>query len=301
MKSIEAFFKRFNEKLFIVETLKQLFLIFSIFIILVPKTWANETSTPQFLTFAVVPQQSASKLAMQWGPLLQEVSHRSGISLRFRTAPDIPEFEKRLSQSQYDFAYMNPYHYAVFHKIVGYKAFGKAKDGLLQGIIVVHKDSPYQSLKELTGQTLVFPSPAAFAATILTQNAFAEEKIDINPIYVASHDSVYRAVASQRYVAGGGIMRTLNAMDETIQKQLRILEKTKVYTSHPFAAHPRIKEEIVEKIRDAFVSLANDEIGRKLLAPLKLNGIIPAEDTDWDDVRALKINRLQYFPDQTKP
>lgn len=245
------------------------------------------------LTFAVVPQQSATKLAMLWGPLLKEVSLRSGIALRFRTAPDIPEFETRLGLGKYDFAYMNPYHYAFYHQTAGYRAFAKAKDRLIQGIIVVHKDSPYQELSELDGKTLVFPSPAAFAASILTQALLSSEGVAISSLYVASHDSVYRAVASGRYVAGGGIQRTLEAMDEKTRSKLRILKATDRYTPHAFAAHPAIGDETVGKIRKAFMSLADDEIGRALLAPLRLKGIVAAEDADWNDVRRLKLDRLQ--------
>ncbi len=268
-------------------------------ILLVPAISADDTLRP--LTFAVVPQQSASRLAMQWGPLLKEVSQRSGVPLRFRTATDIPQFEKRLSLGKYDFAYMNPYHYAVFHESVGYQAFAKAKDRLIQGIIVIHKDSPYQQLSELTEQELVFPSPAAFAASILTQATLSSENIATTPVYVTSHDSVYRAVASGRYVAGGGILRTLNAMDESVRSKLRILTATERYTPHAFAAHPAIGEETVTRIRKAFMSLADDETGRTLLAPLRLKGIVPAEDADWNDVRSLNIKQLQHLVPETSP
>ena len=122
-------------------------------------------------TFAVVPQQAASEMAETWSPFLAWVSENSGVELRFVTAPDIPSFEKRLREGAYDFAYMNPYHYTVFHKKPGYKALAKEKDRKLKGILVVHKDSKINSIKELGGSTIVFPSPAAFAASILPRSA----------------------------------------------------------------------------------------------------------------------------------
>ena len=62
------------------------------------------------LSFGVVPQQSATRLAEEWGPLLAEISRRSGVALVFKTAPSIPVFEERLAKGEYDLAYMNPYH-----------------------------------------------------------------------------------------------------------------------------------------------------------------------------------------------
>jgi len=61
-------------------------------------------------TFAVVPQQSASKLARLWTPILEKVGKEAGVILKFKTAPNIPTFEKRLVNSEYDFAYINYFH-----------------------------------------------------------------------------------------------------------------------------------------------------------------------------------------------
>ena len=50
--------------------------------------------------FGVVPQQSATKLARTWVPFLRLLQEKTGIELRFATAPDIPTFEKRLAQGE---------------------------------------------------------------------------------------------------------------------------------------------------------------------------------------------------------
>ena len=120
-------------------------------------------------TFGVVPQQSASKLAKTWIPILKYIHKKTGYRLKFKTARTIPVFERRLKKAAYDFSYMNPYHYTVFHASAGYDAFGKAKNKRIKGIIVVRKDSPYKSISELNNKKLAFPSPGAFAATILPQ------------------------------------------------------------------------------------------------------------------------------------
>lgn len=36
------------------------------------------------------------------------------------------------------------------------------------GVIIVHKDSRIRQLQDLQGATLIFPTPLAFAASILT-------------------------------------------------------------------------------------------------------------------------------------
>jgi phosphonate transport system substrate-binding protein len=243
-------------------------------------------------SFGVVPQQSASKLARSWGPLLRYLGERAGIEIRFRTAPDIPEFERRLAAGEYDFAYMNPYHYTVFSRAPGYRAFAKASDKLIRGILVVRKDSPVQTPGDLDGATIAFPAPAAFAASVLTRAYLTGESIAFTPKYVSSHDSVYRAVAKGLYPAGGGVTRTLNSVEPEIREQLRVLWTTEGYTPHAFAAHPRVPQPVVARLAGAMYVMGGDAQGSELLEPLSVQGFEAAVDRDWDDVRALEIDLL---------
>ena len=247
------------------------------------------------LEFGIVPQQSATRLAEDWGPLLAEISKRSGIALVFRTSPNIPGFEERLGKGDYDLAYMNPYHYVVFHKASGYRAFAKEQDRKIKGILVVKKDSPYRKPADLAGKTVVFPAPAAFAASILPQAEFGRLKIAIEAKFVASHDSVYRAVASGLQEAGGGIQRTFEATAPEVRDVLRVLSETPAYTPHAFAAHSRVPPEILAKVLAAMTSLSADEAGQRLLAPLAFKGIAAAQDKEWNDIRALDINLLERY------
>lgn len=246
----------------------------------------------QTLTFGIVPQQSATKLARMWTPLLEYLSEQTGQRLQFKTAPDIPAFEQRLANGEYDLAYMNPYHYTTFHRSPGYQAFAKQKDKYLKGIIVVRADSAYQDLHEFNDQTLAFPAPAAFAASIVTRAEFSSLDIPITPKYVSSHDSVYRTVAKGIYPAGGGVVRTLKGLEAEIREQLRILWTSPPYTPHALAAHPRVAADTVAAISAAMQQLDESEQGRQLLGQINFRGVVAARDTDWDDIRGLDIDLL---------
>lgn len=254
--------------------------------------------TPRALSFGVVPQQSATRLAEEWGPLLAEISKRSGVPLVFKTAPSIPVFEERLGKADYDLAYMNPYHYVVFHASSGYRAFAKEQDRKIKGILVVKKDSPYRKPADLAGKTVVFPAPAAFAASILPQAEFGRLKIPIEAKFVASHDSVYRSVAAGLQEAGGGIQRTFEALPEDIRNTLRVLAETPAYTPHAFAAQARVSPAVLARVQAAMLSLAGDEVGQRLLAPLAFKGIAAAQDKEWSDIRALDIDLLERYSRQ---
>ncbi|MGC6486918.1 MAG: phosphate/phosphite/phosphonate ABC transporter substrate-binding protein, partial [Planctomycetota bacterium] len=248
---------------------------------------ATEPERPR-LTLGVVPQQSASKLAAQWGPLLVLVGERAGVDLVFETATDIPTFEQRCRDGDYDLAYMNPFHYTVFHEH-GYRALAKRAGSQIKGILVKKRGAPVSTLTDLDGEELAFPAPRAFAATLLTGAGLRAAGVSFTPSYVKSHDSVYRTVAAGVYPAGGGILRTFKSVAPDVRDKLEVLWETPGYTPHAFAIHERVPASLREKLLAVLTSLAADEDGRALLEPLKIPAIEAAADADWDDIRALNI------------
>ena len=243
-------------------------------------------------TFSIVPQQSASRLAKQWNPIMQALSKETGHEFIFTTATNIPTFEERLEKGEYSFAYMNPYHFVVFNESPGYQALVKAKDKKIKGIIVVRKDSGITKLEQLNDTHLAFPAPAAFAASILPQAHLRNNSVIYTPKYVSSHDSVYLSVSKGFFPAGGGVMRTFNAMDPKVKAQLNPIWTTNGYTPHAIAAHPSIPVKLRQQVQSFFAELAKTEKGKNLLDPLKIKAFTKASNQDWDDVRALDINLI---------
>ncbi len=242
-------------------------------------------------SFGVVPQQSAARLAEMWVPLLQRLQALGGVPLKFATAKDIPAFEAGLAQDRYDFAYMNPYHFVAFSAQPGYHALARDRQERLQGIMVVAKDSPLGSLEDLAGQELVFPAPGAFAASLLTRAELEGRGIPFQARFVSSHDSVYLNVAKGHYAAGGGIRRTLEALRPEVRDALRVLWETEGYTPHAIAVSPRVPAAVAQAVLTALMALETE--APELLRGAALGPLTRAEDSDWDDVRALDPKRLE--------
>ena len=243
------------------------------------------------LVFGVVPQQSAKKLAQTWSPVLAYVSEHSGIDIVFATAKDIPTFEHRVMNGEYDIAYMNPFHYVVYHELAGYEALAKQRNNSIQGILVAHKDSAIEELAQFSEQTIAFPAPAAFAATLIPQAMLEAEGIDFSSRYVSSHDSVYLNVAHGFAALGGGVKRTLQATDESAKAQLRIIWESPGYTSHAIATSNKVNQETRTKLLEALLSMNDNPEAAALLKAINFKGFVGAENADWDDIRALNIDR----------
>lgn len=258
---------------------------------LAPLLWQAPAAAQSDLIFGIVPQQSASRLAQIWVPFLDHLSQKTGARIRFATAKDIPTFEACLAKGAYDVAYMNPYHYTIFHDVSGYQAFARQAKKQLRGLIVVRDDSAYRQLEDLNEQAIAFPSPAAFGASVIPRAEMKNRDMIIRPAYVKSHDSVYRAVVAGLFPAGGGVLRTFGNVPENLKSQLRILYRTDTYTPHAFAAHPRVDDSLVAAIAAHMLVVHAEQ--PNLLLPLGMAGFEPAKNADWNDVRALKLQNNQ--------
>lgn len=244
------------------------------------------TMAAEPLTFGIVPQQSASRLAQVWGPLLSELSGRTGQEVRFRTTKDIPTFEACLNAGAFDIAYMNPMHYAVFSEGGNYRAVLRQSNKRLKGLVVARVDGA-QNLSDLDGQRVAFPSPGAFGASVLTRARLDQDGISFEPAYVKSHDSVYRAVAAGLMAGGGGVLRTFNAVDPEIRAQLTVIHETDAYTPHAIALHQTVSVTLGDDLKTTLMQIAQDR--PDLIKNIGMPGFQDSMDADWDDVRALNV------------
>lgn len=237
------------------------------------------------LVFGVVPQQSPIELIKDWQPVITYLENATGEKIILKVERSIPEFEKKLYNGEYDIAYMNPYHYVVAHKRKGYNAKVRDEKNII-GILVVRKNSAISDVSMLKGKSFLFPAPDAFAATLLTKYELLKKYgIDVNKEknyrYVNSHDSVYKGVARSIGDVGGGIERTLNALDDKESKDaLNTLYKTKPYPSHPFAFNKTVPESVKNKMIKAILQLPDS-----LLGSLKMKRLIEIDDSEYNSVR----------------
>jgi phosphonate transport system substrate-binding protein len=156
----------------------------------------------------------------------------------------------------------------------------------LQGILVVRRDSGIQSPAELDGRTVAFPAPNALGASLLMRADLARvHQVDVAPLYVKTHNSVYLHVIKGLAEAGGGVGKTLTEQEQPIRDSLRILYVTRDMPSHPVAVHPRVPKADAEKVRAALLALAAEPEGAALLARIPMKRPFAAAMDDYEVMR----------------
>jgi phosphonate transport system substrate-binding protein len=241
-------------------------------------------------TFGVGPVQSSTELAKRWIPILRHLSASAGHELQFQTARNIPTFQSDIVAGTFDFAFINPYHYLQSHMSSGYLAFAREKNGTLVGIVVARKDAPPNTMAQLNGLDIAFPAPNALAATWLPMNEVKQSGIQVKPHYVNSMDSVYLSVARGLFPAGGGEMRTFNALVPETRDQLKIIWRAEPLPPFAFVAHPRVPEAVVESVAAAMAEMSAHPDTMALLRAVNLAGIERAGDADYNAFRKMNLS-----------
>jgi phosphonate transport system substrate-binding protein len=239
----------------------------------------------------VVPQFNARTLQSIWTPILQELERRTGHTFELRGSKSISAFEKQFMAGEFDFAYMNPYHFILARKTQGYLPLVRDTGKRLRGILVVRKDVAIDDVEQLQDKAIAFPSPNALGASLMLRAQLAREfNLRFEPRYVKSHDSVYLNVVTGRMTAGGGVGRTLARQPSEVREQLRVLYTTPAVASHPVTVHPRVPETVRSMVKNALIAMGESESERQLLAKIPIGTAGEALSEDYVPLQKMGLD-----------
>jgi len=265
--------------------------VFFLFVLL---TFSIKVQAEVF-SVGVVPQFNTKKIYQIWTPILSNIEERTGHTFILKGSEDIPSFEASLAKSEYDLAYMNPYHYIINPH---YEPIVRDHGRQLYGILVVKKGGDIQSIQDLKDKTIHFPAPNALGASLMIRAELKNQfNLNFTPKYVKTHSSVFLNTALGLASAGGGVQKTLSRQKDQIKDKLLIIHETKKVTSHPLTIHQRVPKEIHLLIQQSLIDYASTEEGKRALrkVPFKQLGI--ARTIDYQSVAEMKLDTLYVTPE----
>ncbi|TCK08686.1 phosphate/phosphite/phosphonate ABC transporter substrate-binding protein [Marinobacterium mangrovicola] len=251
-------------------------------------TWAQQECT---LKLGVVPQFEQRKLLQIWQPITDRLEASFSCRVELVGAENIPDFESKFAEGVYDLAYMNPYHAVVAHKTQGYLPVLRSGSKALQGVLVVMKDSGIQSVAELDGKSLAFPSPNALGASLLMRAELQQlHQVSVQPQYVKTHPSVYLYVAKGLVSAGGGVQRTLDEQPDELKSVLKVIYTTQKVPAHPLVIHPRVDQALADRVVQQLLEIAAES--PELFEAIPMKDPVRTSLQDYDPVAELHLERF---------
>lgn len=225
---------------------------------------ATATAQAETYSFGVLSQRSAVLTAQYWNPILAYVKQKTGIDLDLKVARTAPESNDAIERGEYDFVYSN----TIFQPrmaTANYQVILRPRDEAITGQIVTLQDSPIQSLKDLAGKEVGFPSLAAFVGYAVPMDQLLRQGISITPVFGGNQEGIMGQLKAGRVVAAGVNNRVMKAFAARENLNYRILWESSPFLNLPISAHPRVPKSIMVSVRTALDGMDLDPAGIKIL------------------------------------
>lgn len=196
--------------------------------------------------------------------------------VQVRYVRDFKQLADGIGQGSFDLVMARPSDYpARAVRDHGYQAVTTTlPDG--HCLLVVPKDSPFQTLQDLQGKRLILPEEAAymtkFCLAELRDAKLSFDKARVN--YVKEQAAIPFAL-SNGLAQLGGIASYSGAAKKLEANGLRIVHTSRPQPYLPLVAHARISTVQVQQLREAMVALSQTEQGGKALSALGLKAFDP--------------------------
>ncbi|MEO5345390.1 MAG: phosphate/phosphite/phosphonate ABC transporter substrate-binding protein [Magnetococcus sp. YQC-9] len=215
-------------------------------------------------SFGVLPQRSPLLTAQYWNPILDWVSHRSGVNLDIKIAQSGGQSGDAVRRGEYDFVYSN-HQFKPTAAAQGYTVILRRNAPDIMGALVVLDSSPIQSARDLEGKTVAFANPHGFTGFTVQMDYLAQQGIQVTQSFGGNQEGALKQMIIGS-AAAAGVNSSILAGYETREKvRFRVVWQSKPYRDLAISAHSRVPNSVVEAVRLAFLELNEDAEGVKIL------------------------------------
>jgi phosphonate transport system substrate-binding protein len=236
------------------------------------------------LAFGVLNQQSPVRTAERWNPILQYVSKVSGVPLQLRMGPTVQDTNAMMGRGELDFVFTN-HNFQSEYASIGFVVIARWAGDPIHGVIAVPADSPIQSLAQLAGRRVAFPSRDAFVAYAVPTLALKEAGVAVEEVMAANQEGALAQLKARRVDAAAVNSRFLSQYAEREGLEVRTIFVSAGFPDLAVIAHPRVPRAVVDKVRRALIGMRTDPDAATLLAQAGSKGFESATDRDYDGVR----------------
>lgn len=224
---------------------------------------APSSELPSY-SFGVLSQRSAVLTAQYWNPILEYVEGKTGIRLLLKAARTAPESNAAQERGEFDFVYSNTI-FLPKMTAANYQVILQPLDEAIRGQIVTLEASPIQSLKELDGLEVGFPSQAAFVGYAVPMDALLRLGVTVKPVFGGNQEGIMGQLKAGRVIAAGVNNQVMRSFAARENLRYRVLWESPPFKNLPISAHPRVPKATVDAVRAAIDGMENDPAGRKVL------------------------------------
>ena len=228
------------------------------------------------------------------------LSRKMGQPVEFVRRRSYREIMDMLESGSLDFAWICGFPYVQkrdpeFVKLVSVPVY--KGEPLYRSFIIVHKDSPYQSLDDLQGKTFAYSDPDSnsgylYPQFLLAGKGTSKEAYFRQTFFTFNHAETVEAVAEQ-FADGGAvdsyIWEYLKEFRPALADRTRVINQSPLFGFPPLVSRVGVDLETVWHMEKVFKEMDEDPEGRQFLDGLKLDGFGDARPGLFDNIRHMAV------------
>jgi len=235
----------------------------------------------------MLPFVSTHRLIELFLPLKEYLENELHRPVKLVTAPNYRDYLQRSLDGEYDIYHTAP-HFAVLAELeYGHRRLSRYSR-LLDGSVLVIKNGPIKSIKDLKGRTMITADRLAIITmlgeVLVKKNGLQPGK-DITIRHASSHANAILNVARNKEDAAVVASGLFERMPEDVKEKLAILTKTRQVPHVMFMASSKLPENDYQAVKNAMLNFTPDGPGKVFFAKNKLIGMESITDQNVNTLR----------------
>lgn len=259
-----------------------------------------QAAPPAPYAFGVLNQRSLQATAAYWNPILNYVSARSGVPLELNIGRTANETTDRMVAGKLDFAYTN-HLFTPKRQQLGWHVLARQDSRGIRGQVVVLAGSPAGTLRDLAGKPVAFANPYGFSGYYVPMDALLRAGVKVTPLFSGNQEAAMGQLESGQVAAAGVNDQVMADFAQRRRLKYRVLAESEPYFDLAVMVSPRVSAANGDRVRQAFVGMARDPEGQRVLQRAaqsiglpKARGFVTADDHDY-------ANYLHFFKQTRVP
>jgi phosphonate transport system substrate-binding protein len=222
-------------------------------------------AAPHVYYFSPVNQYNVQVSAGFWNPIIRYVSARSGVTLNLKLGRTSADTTSYVLAHEVDFAFTN-HMFSPERVKLGWTVFGRRNAAPLHAQFVVPAGSTLARLSDLSQAAVGFPGPEAMLSYKVPYAQLQADGVTVKPAFSGNMDAAFAQLFSGKVRAVGANSELVRNYTGRTGKAFKVLWSSAPFNDLALMASPRVPEQDVRAVADAFLGMHRDAQGRKILA-----------------------------------
>jgi phosphonate transport system substrate-binding protein len=251
---------------------------------------ATDCTQPEVLHVGGIPKNASRADAQRQASLLRVLREETGLPVQWVPAASYAAVVERMLAGKAHIAELGPASYAMLRqrseRFAPFAAFSDT-DTLSQyhSVLVVHADSPAQTLQDLRGKAVALTDPASTSGAvvprwaILQMTGYEPEHFFGRVIYTGAHDKALAALHA------GKVQAAFVASHQMDAKHGRVLWRSAPLVASPYVWDTQLCPDVQKAIRRTFLERSAQI--QPWLATKNYRNMVPVSPSDYAAIEAL--------------